>query len=28
LDSVGEFEQYFNDTFPKALHRLKEISEE
>jgi len=28
LDSVGEFEQYFNDTFPKALNRLKEISEE
>ena len=28
LDSVGEFEQYFNDTFPKALNKLKEISEE
>jgi hypothetical protein len=28
LDSIGEFEQYFNDTFPKALNILKEISEQ
>jgi hypothetical protein len=28
LDSVGEFEQYFNDTFPKALNILKQISEQ
>src|SRR5258705_4742331 len=27
LDSVDEFEQYFNDTFPKALNILKHISE-
>jgi hypothetical protein len=28
LDSVGEFEQYFNDTFPKALNVLKQIAEQ
>lgn len=27
LDSVGEFEQYFSDTFPKALQAIKEIAE-
>ena len=28
LDSVGEFEQYFSDTFPKALKTLKQIAEQ
>ena len=28
LDAVGEFEQYFSETFPKALKVLKEISEQ
>lgn len=27
LNSVGEFEQYFNDTFPKALQVVKNIAE-
>ena len=27
LDSVAEFEQYFSDTFPKALKILKQIAE-
>lgn len=27
LDAVGEFEQYFNDTFPKALEAVKAIAE-
>ncbi|MDX1940967.1 MAG: SRPBCC domain-containing protein [Saprospiraceae bacterium] len=27
LDSVGEFEQYFSETFPKALQLVKEIAE-
>jgi hypothetical protein len=28
LDSIGEFEQYFNDTFPQALNVLKRIAEQ
>ena len=28
LESIGEFEQYFNDTFPKALNVLKQIAEQ
>lgn len=27
LDSVGEFEQYFSETFPKALQEVKNIAE-
>jgi uncharacterized protein YndB with AHSA1/START domain len=27
LDSVGEYKEYFNVAFPKALHRLKQIAE-
>jgi hypothetical protein len=27
LDSVGEFKDYFNDTFPKALNLVKELAE-
>lgn len=27
LDAVGEFEQYFRDTFPKALEAVKQIAE-
>ena len=27
MDATPEFEQYFNDTFPKALNKLKQISE-
>jgi len=27
LDSIGEFEQYFKDTFPKALKTVKQIAE-
>ncbi len=27
LDSVGEFEQYFSETFPKALQAVKNIAE-
>ena len=27
LDATGEFEQYFKDTFPKALELVKQISE-
>src|SRR5438046_2070287 len=28
MDAIAEFEQYFNDTFPKALNRLKQIAEQ
>lgn len=28
LDTTDEFEQYFNETFPKALYLLKQISEQ
>jgi len=28
MDAIPEFEQYFNDTFPKALNKLKEIAEQ
>jgi hypothetical protein len=28
LDSVGEFKDYFNVAFPKALQLLKQISEQ
>ena len=27
LDAIGEMEEYFSETFPKALNILKEISE-
>jgi hypothetical protein len=27
LDSTEKFESYFNDTFPKALQRVKELAE-
>lgn len=28
LDATDEFQDYFQDTFPKALHILKQISEQ
>ncbi len=28
MDSTADFEQYFNDTFPKALESVKHISEQ
>lgn len=27
IDVAGDFETYFNDTFPKALERVKELAE-